>query len=192
MPSTTRERIVDAADQLIYEHGFEHTSFAQIADSVGISRGNFYHHFRTKNDILDAVIERRLDRTRDMLGAWKADNDTPLGRIRAFVHILIDNRALIERYGCPVGTLCAELGKLAHPARGRANELFVLFQRWLRRQFTELGCGDEAGPLAMHVLARSQGVSTLASTFQDEAFVRREVDDLENWLLQFSANNPVH
>ncbi|MDD9913854.1 MAG: helix-turn-helix domain containing protein, partial [Rhodospirillaceae bacterium] len=37
---------------LFYRHGFDHTSFADIAEAVQISRGNFYYHFRTKDDIL--------------------------------------------------------------------------------------------------------------------------------------------
>lgn len=50
-----------------YESGFEATSFAEIAKAVGISRGNFYHHFKTKDDILDAVIARRTDLACSML-----------------------------------------------------------------------------------------------------------------------------
>ena len=64
---STRQRIVEAADELFYRQGYEHTSFADIADSVRISRGNFYHHFKSKDDILDAVIALRLATTRDML-----------------------------------------------------------------------------------------------------------------------------
>jgi len=63
----TRERIVDKADQLFYEQGFEHTSFTQIAEALGISRGNFYYHFKTKDEILDAVISHRIVRTNSML-----------------------------------------------------------------------------------------------------------------------------
>lgn len=55
-PQSTRNLIVEEADALFYESGFEATSFAEIAKAVGISRGNFYHHFKTKDDILDAVI----------------------------------------------------------------------------------------------------------------------------------------
>lgn len=50
-----------------YESEFEATSFAEIAKAVGISRGNFYHHFKTKDDILDAVIARRTDLACSML-----------------------------------------------------------------------------------------------------------------------------
>ena len=58
--SSTRGQIVEAADELFYSHGFGQTSFADIAAAVQISRGNFYYHFRTKDEILDAVIDKRL------------------------------------------------------------------------------------------------------------------------------------
>lgn len=178
----TRDRIVDAADRLFYEQGFEHTSFSQIAEAVGISRGNFYYHFKTKDDILDAVIHHRLARTNAMLDDWEIKGETPSDRIRSFINILIMNQAKIKRYGCPVGTLCSELTKLNHPAKRDANALFTLFRTWLRRQFEQLGCHDNADALAMHLLALSQGVATLASAFQDEKFIRTEVDRLNSWL----------
>lgn len=178
----TRDRIVEAADQLFYEQGFEHTSFAQIADAVGISRGNFYYHFKTKNDILAAVIELRITRTRAMLDDWESQGDTPAERIRCFINILIMNRANIKRFGCPLGSLSMELGKLAHPARTDANRLFTLFRKWLTRQFRQLGLEQDADALAMHLLAFSQGVATLASAFHDEKFLRAEAARLNLWL----------
>jgi TetR/AcrR family transcriptional regulator, transcriptional repressor for nem operon len=179
---TTREQIVEAADRLFYRQGYEHTSFADIAEAVQISRGNFYYHFKTKDDILDAVIARRLATTREMLDRWEAEGAHPAERIRSFIRILITNRTKIMLYGCPVGTLCAELAKLEHAAQGAASEVFILFRDWLRRQFELLGRGDDADALAMHVLARSQGVATLANAFHDEAFIRHEVDEMCAWL----------
>lgn len=178
----TRERIIDAADRLFYEQGFEHTSFSQIAQAVGISRGNFYYHYKTKDEILDAVINHRLARTNAMLETWEVEGETPLERIRSFIGILLMNRSKIKRYGCPVGTLCIELTKLNHPAKRDANELFTLFRIWLRRQFEQLGHLDDADDLAMHLLAFSQGVATLASAFQDEKFIKTEVARLNEWL----------
>jgi len=178
----TKDRIVEAADQLFYEQGFEHTSFSQIAESVGISRGNFYHHFKTKDEILDAVINYRLSRTKSMLDDWELAGETSADRIRSFINILVMNRAKIKRYGCPIGTLCTELAKLEHPVKSNANALFTLFRTWLKRQFEQLGRYDDADQLAMHLLVLSQGVATLASAFQDEKFIRREVDCLNEWL----------
>ena len=179
---TTRDHIVEAADQLFYRQGYEHTSFSDIADAVQISRGNFYYHFKSKDEILDAVIEARLANTRKMLEQWEIEGKHPAERIRSFIHILIANRAKIKRYGCPVGTLCSELAKLSHPSQAEANKLFTLFRTWLRRQFTLLGRQADADALAMHLLARSQGVATLASAFHDEKFIEQEVQQLDDWL----------
>ncbi len=178
----TRDHIVEAADRLFYRQGYEHTSFSDIANVVKISRGNFYFYFKTKDEILDAVINRRLAETRKMLDGWEIEGKTPADRIRSFIHILIANRADIKRFGCPVGTLCSELGKLNHPAQPEASELFTLFRTWLRKQFVLLGREQDADALAMHLLARSQGVATLASSFQDEAFIRQEVEQMDAWL----------
>lgn len=186
--TSTREDIVAAADRLFYHRGFEHTSFADIAAAVRISRGNFYYHFKTKDEILEAVIARRLASTQSMLVQWQAQGGTPAERIRCFINILVRNGDKIRQFGCPVGTLCSEMARLRHSAQQRANRLFTLFRHWLGNQFAELGHGKNADALAMHVLARSQGVATLANTFDDEAFIRQEVQALNQWLDQLATS----
>lgn len=178
----TRENIIEAADQLFYRQGFDHTSFADIAKSVEISRGNFYYHFKTKDDILDAVIDQRLKKTQMMLDQWEAAGGTPEDRIRSFIQMMFVNRSDIKRYGCPVGTLSTELTKLKHGSQDDARGLFTLFRVWLRRQFTKLGRKADADTLAMHLLSRSQGVATLAQAFGDEKFIKTEVRAMNDWL----------
>lgn len=178
----TRAEIVNAANRLFYEQGFESTSFASIAEVVGISRGNFYHHFKTKDEILEAVIEARLDSTRAMLEQWREETPDPLDRIRRFIEIVIRNQDDIEHFGCPVGTLTNELAKLGHPSRPHAVGVFTMFRTWLREQFEELGFGGEADEFALHVLTFSQGAATMSNAFHDRAFVKREVERLEAWL----------
>lgn len=183
MPApSTRDLIVEKADVLFYEGGFEATSFADVAAELGISRGNFYHHFKTKDDILDAVIARRIARTQAMLDAWQAEGDTPRTRILSFIHMLIANRTKIMAFGCSVGTLCTELAKLDHGARHRAAEILGLFRDWLEGQFRALGSRERAQAQALHLLSWSQGVAVMATAFRDEAFIRREVAGIEHWL----------
>jgi TetR/AcrR family transcriptional regulator, transcriptional repressor for nem operon len=180
----TRDRIVETADRLFYENGYGHTSFADIAAAVELSRGNFYYHFKTKDEILAAVIELRRQKTQAMLDAWTAQAAQPAARIGRFIDMMAMNAPAIRRNGCPVGTLCTELAKLEHPALPQANTLFTLFREWLRAQFSQLGAraAADADGLAMHVLARSQGIATLASAFNDGAFIEQEVSQLHKWL----------
>ncbi len=180
--ATTREQIVEEADRLFHERGFGHASFADIAAAVGISRGNFYYHFKTKDEILDAVIARRRANVQRMLERWESEGASPADRIRRFIGVLVTNQTAIMRHGCPIGTLCGELAKLDHPAQVAASGLFILFRDWLTRQFVDLGHAEEAEALAMSLLARSQGVAVLANAFHDDAFVEREVADLCAWL----------
>jgi TetR/AcrR family transcriptional regulator, transcriptional repressor for nem operon len=189
---TTREQIVEAADTLFYRQGYEQTSFADIAEIVQISRGNFYFHFKTKDEILDAVISLRLAKTRSMLKRWEIEGTSPADRLHSFINILVANRADIKRSGCPVGTLCSELAKLNHAAQGEAKQLFMLFRTWLRRQFTLLGRAADADALAMHLLARSQGVAALANALHDDAFIRQEVNEMRAWLKSCAARAGKH
>jgi TetR/AcrR family transcriptional repressor of nem operon len=152
---STRDHIVQAADLLFYERGFEKTSFADIAESVKISRGNFYYHFKSKDDILAAVIELRAANTAAMLEGWARKASTPLARLRCFAEMLI---------------------------HGNAGMIFGQFRTWLREQFEALGHGPDADALAMHLLSRSQGIASLANAFHDERFIRHEVQMIENWL----------
>jgi AcrR family transcriptional regulator len=178
----TRQQIVATADDLFYRQGFEHTSFADIAKVVNISRGNFYHHFKTKDDILDAVIKTRLDKTENMLADWENRGATPKDRIKCYIRILLTNWTMIKDYGCPVGTLCTELAKLNHASKDEANKVFTLFRQWLKQQFSLLGHKDGADALAMHVLSWSQGVATLGNAFNDLNYVQQEVDKMCDWL----------
>jgi len=184
---TTRDQIIEAADQLFYRQGFEHTSFSDIANVVKISRGNFYYHFKFKDEILNAVISLRLTNTQMMLKQWEIEGKQPADRIRSFIYILLVNQVKIMSHGCPVGTLCTELTKLNHASQAEATKLFTLFRTWLRKQFEQLGRTTDADELAMHLLARSQGVATLASAFHDEKFVEKEIKQMCDWLQSYET-----
>ncbi len=53
-----KNEILDAAEELFAAKGYEATSTGDILDRVGIARGTLYYHFKSKEDILDALIER--------------------------------------------------------------------------------------------------------------------------------------
>ena len=57
-----KEEILDAAEKLFGMKGFDNTSTGDILDAVGIARGTLYYHFKSKEEILDGVIERMTKR----------------------------------------------------------------------------------------------------------------------------------
>lgn len=179
---TLRHRIVAEADQLFYEQGYENTSFSNIADAVGISRGNFYYHFKTKDEILNVVIATRVSDIKAMLNQWTVEYPDPRQRILHYIDILTNNQENIKQHGCPIGTLCTELAKLHHEMRRDANQMLTLMRDWLTTQLRELGLGKEAKQVAMHLLARSQGIATITTAFEDQVFLRQEVKRLKLWL----------
>jgi AcrR family transcriptional regulator len=177
-----RQRIIEKADELFYQHGYEKTSFSDIANAVNISRGNFYYHFKTKDDILNAVINIRMQAIHDMLKEWEHSEPDTRKLIHRFIDLMTHNKKDIQKYGCPVGTLCMELAKIKHAMRDNANQIFSLFRDWLIEQFSKLDNQEHASKNAMHVLTVTQGISTMMTTFSDDEFHQAEIQSLKEWL----------
>lgn len=56
-PEERRRQLVDCAQELFFSKGFEETSMTEILEAAGISKGGFYHHFKSKDELLFAVLE---------------------------------------------------------------------------------------------------------------------------------------
>ncbi|MBR4474153.1 MAG: TetR/AcrR family transcriptional regulator [Oscillospiraceae bacterium] len=73
-----KNEILDVAEQLFASKGFDQTSTNDIINEIGIARGTLYHHFKSKEDILDAVIDRITGTLMRQAGAIAADRRIPL------------------------------------------------------------------------------------------------------------------
>ncbi|WP_339218718.1 TetR/AcrR family transcriptional regulator [Paenibacillus sp. FSL W7-1332] len=73
-----RNEILDAADELFAQKGFDGTSTNDILEKVGIARGTLYHHFKSKEDIMDALIDRYSDGLLDAAQVIAADKTIPV------------------------------------------------------------------------------------------------------------------
>ncbi|GLR71969.1 TetR/AcrR family transcriptional regulator [Agaribacter marinus] len=179
--SETKNRIVFTASELFYQQGFEATSFAKLSSALSLSKGNIYHHFKSKDQLLNAVVNYRLKQTQDMIDCWDIANTTPEDRIMDYVKIVIRNWHKIKLYGCPVGSLSNEMVKLDYPSES-VHRVFTLFRHWLKSQFIDIGASDKADEYAMHILSWSQGVATMSAAFKELDFVHKEVDRITSWV----------
>ncbi|MFB4322477.1 TetR/AcrR family transcriptional regulator [Priestia sp. BR_2] len=73
-----KNEILDAADTLFGQKGFDGTSTNDILEKVGIARGTLYHHFKSKEDIMDALIDRYTVRLLDRAQAIALDKSIPV------------------------------------------------------------------------------------------------------------------
>jgi TetR/AcrR family transcriptional regulator, transcriptional repressor for nem operon len=176
-----RTRIIEAADQLFYKHGYNQTSFSDIADVTGIPRGNFYYYFKTKDDILAAVVEARIRQYQEALASCDIATENPAERLHAFLDIMAGSEGSVVDTGCPIGSLCVELAKDTEALQSKSREVFVLLRDWMSRQFEEIGLAD-AHDKAMDLLSRMQGIAVVACAFKDGAYLNRSVGDLKNWI----------
>lgn len=188
--SVNRRRIVEAADQLFYSRGYNQTSFSDISDETGIPRGNFYYYFKTKEDILAAVMDQRLSEFQQVLNACDQASDQPLQRLLCLLHFPLQKQSEVLNYGCPIGTLSAELAKQQEPdiSRVRLTAVFDLMKNWIEQQLVEMGQTQRASDIAMNLLAKMQGVIMMANVYNDAAFLHKGIDEIQHWLQQSLAN----
>ncbi len=177
-----RQQIVEIADEVIYQRGFHQASFAELAEAVGLPKGNFYYYFKSKDELLAAVIDHRLAGIKVMLQDWQQEIPAPQDRLRRFLRIPLNEATRVLQYGCPMGTLSMELGKTDPVQQAYARQMFELFKAFLQRQFEALGKGKEAEPLAMHLLVWSQGMAVMSSAFKDQHCLQHEIDQANTWL----------
>jgi AcrR family transcriptional regulator len=178
----TRADIVGCARKLFYEHGYNGTSFTQIVDATGLFRGNIYHYFKTKDDILEAVVELYLEDYRALLKQWEQKHTDPRVRLHAFVGMIAGRKAELVEYGCPIGSLNTELGKDRQELQHAARALFELFREWLAVRFGELGYQQDADARALHLLGRVQGIAVISHVYQDKTLLGRELVQLKEWI----------
>jgi AcrR family transcriptional regulator len=65
----TRSRIQAVALELFIEQGYEQTSLREIAERLGVTKAALYYHFRTKDDIIDSLVQDRIDAVEELI-AW--------------------------------------------------------------------------------------------------------------------------
>src|SRR4249920_1681061 len=110
--AATRDQILNAAARLIHVQGYQSTSLDDVLRESGVGKGNFYYHFKSKEElgyaILDQIIASFLERTLEPCFADPAGD--ALAQIRCFLDRVLE--AQRERNcigGCPLGNLAAEL-----------------------------------------------------------------------------------
>lgn len=176
-----RERLIAAATQLVHQQGVERTTLADIAKAADVPAGNVYYYFKTKDDVIGAVVEAHARQTKAVLESIEAHHRSPKGRLKALIREFVAASEIVARYGCPLGSLCSELDKRVPAPAIVAAELMRIPIQWAEVQFRSLGRQD-AHELALDLLAAYEGSALLANTLGDPDLLTSAGGRLERWI----------
>ena len=179
-PPAKRERLVLAARDLIHSQGIERTTLADVADASGVPLGNVYYYFKTKNELIEAVVGSRMQELIDLLDALDA-LPSPVDRLKGMIRAAEAKADEIVESGCPMGTLCTELEKRDD---GLATGAATMIRRqidWVETQFRLLG-REDAAELAVAFVAAYQGAAVLTNALRDPHLLIRESRRIQRWV----------
>lgn len=176
-----RERLVAAATQLLHQQGSERTTLADVAKLADVPVGNVYYYFKTKDEIIAAVIDAHAQQIKTTLASIESRQRSPKTRLKALVRELSSQSEIVAQFGCPLGSLCSELDKRGPDPTFTVAELMRLPLEWAESQFRQLGRRD-AHDLAFDLLAAYEGNALLANTLRDPSVLAAAARRLDRWI----------
>ncbi|MEU7176798.1 MULTISPECIES: TetR/AcrR family transcriptional regulator [Streptomyces] len=165
----TRERLVESAQELLWERGYVGTSPKAILERAGVGQGSMYHHFAGKSALALAAIRRTAEGMRESAEECLSGPGTAYDRVAAY---LLRERRVLR--GCPIGRM-AQDRDVVHSAELRQplDEMFG----WLRGRIAEvLAEGQRRGELAA-ALDPAATAATVAAVVQGGYVLARAADD---------------
>ncbi len=176
-----RERLIGAAVRLLHQQGIERTTLADIAKAADVPPGNVYYYFKTKDEVIAAVIETHAQQVKTTLASIDRRHRTPRGRLKALVGELARQGDTVAQHGCPLGGLCSELDKRAQLPSLDVADLMRIPIAWAETQFETLGRRD-AHELALELLAAYEGSALLTNTMRDPDILSGAARRLDRWI----------
>ena len=176
-----RERLVTAAQDLVYRQGVARTTLAHIAEAADVPVGNVYYYFKTKDDIISAVVQTQTQQIESTLAELERRHRSPKARLKALIRFLAEHADSTAQYGCPHGTLSTEMAKQAERSDLIAAALMQVQLDWAEQQFQAMGRRD-AHDLAVELLVGYQGSAVLTNALGQPDLMTRQARRLEKWI----------
>ena len=141
-PSDSRQRLLDAALDLIWTQSFEGVSVDQICERAGVNKGSFYHFFPSKSELAVAAYEAGWQ-------AWKVQYDSvfslqspPLQRLKDWCRLIRHHQhEIAAKYGricgCPVSSMGTEMAGIDERLRHICEEIFQRDLKYLEATLRE-------------------------------------------------------
>ena len=173
--SSTAAQILDAAERLVQERGFNGFSYADVARELGVTKAALHYHFASKGELGDALIDRYAERFFAALADVDETDADALGKLRAYARLYAD--VFRDDRMCLCGMLAADYTTLPDPMRVRVVRFFDDNEVWLSRVLDE---GRKAGTIRFQGPAR-RVARTLIGGLEGAMLVARPYHDLKRF-----------
>ena len=169
-----REQLVSAAARVMQASGYAGTTLALVARDAKIPLGNVYYYFRTKEELAQAVVDRRVQELRALLASAEKKS-SPLARVRAVIAAFEAAAETLVATGCRYGNLSQELEKREDDLAANAARLFSIQVEWFEVQFRALGVGARSADRAVELLCAIQGACLVGFGLKDPALFKKRL-----------------
>ena len=171
----TASQILDAAERLVQDRGFNGFSYADVARELGLTKAALHYHFASKADLGDALIDRYAARFLEALARVENERSDAVDKLRAYAQLYAD--VFRDDRMCLCGMLAADYTTLPDPMRERVVRFFDDNEVWLARV---LEAGRTAGTIRFTGPAPSVA-RTLIGGLEGAMLVARPYRDLERF-----------
>ena len=159
--SAKRSEIEQAATSAIKREGFKSVSFRTLAEQVAVKSSSVHYHFRTKDDLAEAVIRSYTEAFEAALHAIEQENETLLGKLDGFQDLFAE--VVAQDDICLCGMMAAEVRSLGDGAKQALRAFFRISESWLEKTFaahaSELSGQLSAAELAGIFMAGLEGAT---------------------------------
>jgi TetR/AcrR family transcriptional repressor of nem operon len=192
----TRDQILDAASRLISVRGYHCTSLDDVLKDSGVGKGNFYHYFKSKEElgyaILDRFVRGFVERTLDP--SFGDPSLSPLDQMHRFLDRILDSQRQRNCVGgCPMGNLASELSDIHEGFRNRLAQVFTLWRERLGHVLAqaqarrELAAGAEPDRISQFIVAALEGAILMAKVTKDIRVMEQCVAELKAHLGHYAS-----
>jgi AcrR family transcriptional regulator len=170
-----RQRILDAASELFYQHGIRATGVNAVVAHSGVAKATFFRHFPAKNDLVVDWLRQSAPRWFDRIRAeLDAGSEPPAGRLLAFFDLLGEWFTQPDFRGCAFQNAAAEIAEPDHPVRLAVRDYLLEIRDYLRRTAIDAGLPHPADAAEqLHVLAQGAIAAAVAARSPEPASVAR-------------------
>jgi len=160
-----------AAEKVAYRQGYAGLTLANLAEAAEMPLGSLYYYFKTRDDVVDAVVKGLEARMQAWIAAFESLSD-PAAALKAFTRQVLGNTDDLVQYGCPIGTLTAQLCKGQDEPGQRTGAILARMAEWAECQFSELGLdASRARQEGRMLLVQLEGAAMMAHATGDASFI---------------------